>query len=138
MPEAAAGEAGPSGAGAADGSAAGKEEGESKGISARPTMHAASPCQLCSYLAPWPEALPACAEPNGGNGADLESYSWTQTLADLVVNIPVPPGTKGRDCNVRDGVMHASRACWPPLPLCVPEDKEAASQERADASGAQL
>ncbi len=41
------------------------------------------------------------AEPNDGNGADMDSYSWTQSLKDVVVNVPVPPGTKGRDCKVR-------------------------------------
>jgi hypothetical protein len=43
-----------------------------------------------------------CAEPNAGNGADMDKYSWTQTLKDVVISVPVPPGTKGRDCNVRN------------------------------------
>ena len=52
---------------------------------------------------PCPRAcLPGClaAEPNEGNGADLATYSWTQTLAEVVVSVPVPAGTKGRDCAV--------------------------------------
>jgi CS domain len=40
-------------------------------------------------------------EPNQGNGADLEQYSWVQTLGDLTVSVPVPPGTKGKLCDVR-------------------------------------
>lgn len=40
------------------------------------------------------------AEPNEGNGANLENYSWTQSLADVNVIVPVPKGTKGRDCSV--------------------------------------
>ena len=32
----------------------------------------------------------------------MDKYSWTQTLKDVVISVPVPPGTKGRDCNVRN------------------------------------
>lgn len=39
---------------------------------------------------------PGKLRPNRGNGADLASYSWTQTLQEVTVNIPVPQGTKGR------------------------------------------
>ncbi len=33
----------------------------------------------------------------------MEGYSWTQTLGDLVLSVPVPPGTKGRGCAVDIG-----------------------------------
>lgn len=41
--------------------------------------------------------------PNAGNGLDLEKYSWSQTLAELTILIPVPPGTRGKDCDVEIG-----------------------------------
>lgn len=43
------------------------------------------------------------AEPNAGNGADLGRYQWTQSLGEVVVTVPVPPGTKGRACDVSIG-----------------------------------
>ncbi|EFN56166.1 hypothetical protein CHLNCDRAFT_57614 [Chlorella variabilis] len=39
-------------------------------------------------------------KPNVGNGADMGSYSWTQTLGEVAVVVPVPPGTKGRACDI--------------------------------------
>mmetsp|Transcript_1034 Transcript_1034/g.2041 ORF Transcript_1034/g.2041 Transcript_1034/m.2041 type:complete len:333 (+) Transcript_1034:129-1127(+) len=36
-------------------------------------------------------------KPNSGNGADMEKYSWTQTLKEVNVSFCVPAGTKSRD-----------------------------------------
>ncbi|XP_050203876.1 protein BOBBER 1-like [Mercurialis annua] len=41
--------------------------------------------------------------PNNGNGLDMEDHSWTQTLEELTLTIPVPPGTKSRNivCEIK-------------------------------------
>lgn len=38
-----------------------------------------------------------------GNGGGTEHYVWTQQLADVTVNVPVPPGTRSRDLVVEIG-----------------------------------
>ncbi|WCJ26957.1 Nuclear migration protein nudC [Euphorbia peplus] len=42
-------------------------------------------------------------DPNEGNGLDMDDHSWTQTIQELTVSIPVPPGTKSRDivCEIK-------------------------------------
>lgn len=39
-------------------------------------------------------------KPNAGNGADMDNYSWVQTLQDLSISVNVPAGTKGKDVTV--------------------------------------
>jgi hypothetical protein len=40
-------------------------------------------------------------EPNKGNGGTIEGkYTWTQTLSELNVTIPIPENTRGRDLHV--------------------------------------
>lgn len=43
---------------------------------------------------------------NEGNGADFPTYSWTQSLNEAIVTIPVPPGTKGKFCDVEISRNH--------------------------------
>lgn len=47
-----------------------------------------------------------------GNGGRTEKYVWTQTLADVTVNIPLPTGTKSKMLSVdmRNGSLKVSRA----------------------------
>ncbi len=53
-----------------------------------------------SPLATSPPAPSPCTEPNAGRGADYEHYSWTQTLSEVSVCVPVPAGTKAKGLDV--------------------------------------
>ncbi|KAB5564292.1 hypothetical protein DKX38_004346 [Salix brachista] len=41
--------------------------------------------------------------PNKDNGLDMENHSWAQTLQEVTITVPVPPGTKSRDvvCEIK-------------------------------------
>ncbi|XP_031499309.1 protein BOBBER 1 [Nymphaea colorata] len=56
-------------------------------------------------------------KPNSGNGMDLENYSWTQTLSELTVNIPVPRGTKSRfvGCEIKRSHLKVGLKGQPPI-----------------------
>ncbi|CAN6452551.1 unnamed protein product [Victoria cruziana] len=55
--------------------------------------------------------------PNSENGLDLESYSWTQTLSEVTVNVPVPRGTKSRFvvCEIKRSHLKVGLKGQPPI-----------------------
>ncbi|XP_065867968.1 protein BOBBER 1-like [Euphorbia lathyris] len=55
--------------------------------------------------------------PNNGNGLDLENYSWTQTLQEVNVQIPVPSGTKSRFvvCDIKKNHLKVGLKGHPPI-----------------------
>ncbi|XP_011006348.1 PREDICTED: protein BOBBER 1-like isoform X1 [Populus euphratica] len=55
--------------------------------------------------------------PNKGNGLDLEKYSWTQTLQEVNVQIPVPSGTKSRFvvCDIKKNHLKVGLKGQPPI-----------------------
>ncbi|XP_022723581.1 protein BOBBER 1-like [Durio zibethinus] len=55
--------------------------------------------------------------PNKGNGLDLEKYSWTQTLQEVTVNVPVPSGTRSRSvvCEIKKNHLKAGLKGQPPV-----------------------
>ncbi|KDP22144.1 hypothetical protein JCGZ_25975 [Jatropha curcas] len=55
--------------------------------------------------------------PNKGNGLDLEKYSWTQTLQEVTVQIPVPSGTKSRFvvCDIKKNHLKVGLKGQPPI-----------------------
>ncbi|KAH8967037.1 hypothetical protein BDL97_03G057100 [Sphagnum fallax] len=56
-------------------------------------------------------------KPNSGNGADLKNYSWTQTLSDITLIIPVPVGTKPSSviCEIKSKHLKAGLKLQSPL-----------------------
>lgn len=55
--------------------------------------------------------------PNKGNGLDLDKYSWVQTLQEVTINIPVPPGTKSRfiTCEMKKNHIKVGIKGQPPI-----------------------
>jgi hypothetical protein len=58
-----------------------------------------------------------CAVPNRGNGLDLDKYSWTQTLQEVTLNVPVPTGTKSRFvvCEIKKNHLKVGLKGQPPI-----------------------
>ncbi|CAM6101746.1 unnamed protein product [Calypogeia fissa] len=62
-------------------------------------------------------AEPKALAPNRGNGADFAKYKWTQTLSELTVLIPLPPGTKtrGLTVDIKKNYLKAGLKGQPPI-----------------------
>lgn len=58
-------------------------------------LHHSGPLDPTRPLVPTPLASwQPPTEPNSQRGADLDTYSWGQTLSEVTVNVPLPKGTK--------------------------------------------
>lgn len=57
------------------------------------------------------------AAPNSGNGLDMENYSWGQSLQEVTINIPVPPGIKSRNivCEIKKDHVKVGLKGQPPI-----------------------
>ncbi|XP_057507996.1 protein BOBBER 2-like [Actinidia eriantha] len=55
--------------------------------------------------------------PNKGNGLDMDNYSWGQSLQEVTINIPVPPGTKSRfiTCEIKKNHLKVGLKGQPPI-----------------------
>lgn len=55
--------------------------------------------------------------PNKGNGLDMDNYSWTQSLQEVNVNVPVPKGTKSRFvvCEIKKNRLKVGLKGQPPV-----------------------
>ncbi|GFY84082.1 HSP20-like chaperones superfamily protein [Actinidia rufa] len=55
--------------------------------------------------------------PNKGNGLDMDNYSWVQTLQEVTINVPVPPGTKSRfiTCEIKKNHLKVGLKGQPPI-----------------------
>ncbi|GMI76463.1 hypothetical protein HRI_001315600 [Hibiscus trionum] len=55
--------------------------------------------------------------PNKGNDLDFERYSWTQTIQEVTVMVPVPPGTRSKfvDCQMKKSYLKVGLKGHPPV-----------------------
>ncbi|PIA45577.1 hypothetical protein AQUCO_01600050v1 [Aquilegia coerulea] len=55
--------------------------------------------------------------PNKGNGLDFENYSWTQTLHEATISVPLPPGTTSRFvvCDIKKDQVTIGLKGQPPI-----------------------
>ncbi|KAG4133656.1 hypothetical protein ERO13_D08G107440v2 [Gossypium hirsutum] len=60
---------------------------------------------------------PNLRDPTKGNGLDLENYSWTQTIQEATVIVPVPPGTRSKsvECQMKKSHLKVGLRGQPPI-----------------------
>lgn len=63
------------------------------------SLHSFAPQRACLIHVSTPGSL-SFPEPNSQRGADMEKYSWGQTLSEVTVNVPVPAGTRAKMMDV--------------------------------------
>ncbi|KAG8390415.1 hypothetical protein BUALT_Bualt01G0080900 [Buddleja alternifolia] len=51
---------------------------------------------LSSFADLFLNTMSLASPPNKGNGLDMDNYSWGQSLQEVNITVPVPPGTKSR------------------------------------------
>lgn len=69
---------------------------------------------------PKPEEQPPEPErlaPNKANGLDMENYAWGQSLQEVNITVPVPPGTKARFvvCEIKKNHIKVGLKNSPPI-----------------------
>lgn len=57
------------------------------------------------------------AGPNNANGLDMDKYSWGQSLQEVNITVPVPPGTKSRfiTCEIKKNHLKVGVKGQPPV-----------------------
>ncbi|GFP91300.1 protein bobber 1 [Phtheirospermum japonicum] len=55
--------------------------------------------------------------PNKGNGLDMDNYSWGQSIQEVTITVPVPPGTKSRAiaCEIKKNRISVGLKGQPPI-----------------------
>ncbi|KAK4480495.1 hypothetical protein RD792_013570 [Penstemon davidsonii] len=55
--------------------------------------------------------------PNKGNGLDMDNYTWGQSLQEVNITVPVPPGTKSRFivCEIKKNHIKVGLKGQPPI-----------------------
>ncbi|PSS32309.1 Protein BOBBER like [Actinidia chinensis var. chinensis] len=104
-----------------------KEKAEANGNAEKRPKEEAAPASAAALVTEEKKDAAAAAEhektsegkraPNKGNGLDMGKYSWGQSLQEVTINIPVPPGTKSRfiTCEIKKNHLKVGLKGQPPI-----------------------